>query len=172
MQSASGAPMMEKKQREMNAMRRTDREQGTEFIRRVIDSCGYLVLSMTGADGLPYCVPVTPVRSGEDIYFHCAPEGAKVDALRANPRVAMAFVGEAETVPRKFTARYSSVLARGTASQVTEEGEQVEALRLLCLRHCPEDMDRFDEVVRAWLPRTAVWKIHIDAAVGKANPGD
>ena len=47
-----------------------------------------------------------------------------------------------------------------------------EALRLLCLRHCPEDMDRFDEVVRAWLPRTAVWKVHIDTAVGKANPGD
>lgn len=153
-------------------MRRKKWEQGTEFIHRVMDSCAYMVLSMTGVDGLPYCVPLTPVRSGEDIYFHCAPEGEKVDALRANPKVAMCFVGEAETVPRKFTARYSSVLARGTAGEVVEQDEKVEALRLLCLRHCPEDMDRFDEVVRAWLPRTAVWKIHIDAAVGKANPGD
>lgn len=153
-------------------MRRKDREQGTEFIHQVMDSCAYMVLSMTGTDGLPYCVPLTPVRSGEDIYFHCALEGEKVDALRANPKVAMAFVGEAEAVPRKFTARYTSVLARGTASQVTEEVEKVEALRLLCLRHCPADMDRFDEVVRAWMSRTAVWKIHIDAATGKENPGD
>ncbi len=153
-------------------MRRKEREQGAEFVHQVMDHCAYMVLSMTGADGLPYCVPVTPVRSGEDIYFHCAPEGEKADALRANPSVAMAFVREAETVPRKFTARYSSVLARGTATEVADRDEKVEALRLLCLRHCPGDMDRFDEVVRDWLPRTAVWKIHIDAATGKANLGD
>ena len=153
-------------------MRRKDREQGTEFIHRVMDRCAYMVLSMTGADGLPYCVPLTPVRSGEDIYFHCAPEGEKVDALRAQSRVAMAFVEEAEAVPRKFTARYASVLARGTASEVTEEAEKTQALRLLCLRHCPADMDRFDEVVRAWMPRTAVWKVRVESATGKANPGD
>lgn len=153
-------------------MRRKERERGAEFIRQVMDSCAYMVLAMTGADGLPYCVPVTPVRSGENIYFHCAPEGEKVEALRANPRVAMAFVGETETVPRKFTARYSSVLARGTAGEVTEEHEKVEALRLLCQRHCPADMDRFDEVLKAWLPDTAVWRIHIDSAAGKANAGD
>ena len=64
-------------------MRRKEREQGTEFIHQVMDSCVYMVLSMTGVDGLPYSVPLTPVRSGEDIYFHCAPEGEKVDALRA-----------------------------------------------------------------------------------------
>lgn len=153
-------------------MRRKERERGAEFIHRVMDRCEYMVLSMTGTDGLPYSVPLTPVRSGEDIYFHCAPEGEKVDALRANPRVAMCFVGEAETVPRKFTARYSSVLARGTASEVTDEEEKREALRLLCLRHCPADMDRFDEVLKAWLPGTAVWRIHIDSATGKANAGD
>ena len=136
-------------------MRRKEREQGTEFIHQVMDSCAYMVLSMTGTDGLPYSVPLTPVRSGEDIYFHCAPEGEKVDALRANPRVAMCFVGEAETVPRKFTARYSSVLARGTAGEVVEQDEKVE-----------------DEVLKAWLPGTAVWRIHIDSATGKANAGD
>ena len=153
-------------------MRRKERERGAEFIHRVMDRCEYMVLSMTGADGLPYCVPLTPVRSGETIYFHCAPEGEKTDALRANPRVAMAFVEEAETVPRKFTARYSSALARGTASEVTDEEEKREALRLLCLRHCPADMDRFDEVLKAWLPGTAVWRIHIDTATGKAYAGD
>lgn len=153
-------------------MRRSEREQGTEFIHRVMDSCEYMVLSMTGADGLPYCVPLTPVRSGEEVYFHCAPEGEKIEALRANPKVAMAFVGEAEAVPRKFTARYASVLARGTAREVTEEAERMEAMRLLCLRHCPADMDRFEEVVKAWLSRTAVWKIHVDAATGKESQGD
>lgn len=153
-------------------MRRSEREQDQAFVHRIMDSCAYMVLSMTGADGLPYCVPVTPVRSGEDIYFHCAHEGEKVEALRANPQVAMCFVGEAEAVPRKFTARYTSVLARGTACEVTEESEQAEALRLLCLRHCPADMDRFGEVVKAWMPRTAVWKIHVDSATGKASRGD
>ena len=153
-------------------MRRKDRERGTEFIHQVMDRCAYMVLSMTGVDGLPYCVPLTPVRSGENIYFHCAMEGEKVDALRANPKVAMAFVEEAETVPRKFTARYSSALAQGTASEVTDEEEKREALRLLCLRHCPADMDRFDEVLKAWLPGTAVWRIHIDSATGKANAGE
>ena len=44
-------------------------------------TCG--VLALSGDDGYPYAVPVSYVLDGEKLFFHSAPTGHKVDAIRA-----------------------------------------------------------------------------------------
>ena len=67
-------------------MRRKDREMSKAFALSVADRCEYAVLSMTDMQHNPYCVPISIVRAGDVIYFHCAAKGEKLICLRAPPR--------------------------------------------------------------------------------------
>ena len=49
----------------------------------------------TVAEGRPYAVPLNYAYIDGKIYFHCALEGRKLDAVRANPEVCLA-VGRQE----------------------------------------------------------------------------
>ena len=151
-------------------MRRKDRERDAEFAYSVIDKCEYAVLSMIDPDGAPYCVPLTIVRDGGEIYFHCAQEGYKTECLRKNDKVCLACVGDTRRPPDQFTTEYESAIVRGRAAEVTQEEEKTHALYLLCRRHTPANMGQFDKAITASLHRTAVWKIEISEITGKSKP--
>lgn len=148
-------------------MRRKDREMNRDFALMVVDTCEYAVLSLIRPDGSPYAVPVSIARDQDSIYFHGAPAGEKAEAMEANPRVSLACVGATHRMEHEFTTEYESAIVFGTAARVTEEAELLYALRLICERHTPLNMDRFDEEVARSLTRTAVWRIAIDSVTGK-----
>ena len=153
-------------------MRRNDRAQTRDFSLAVIDRCTHGVMAASTGGPEPYCLPLSFVRVGEDLYFHCAREGRKLDLLRRFPRVCVAFVGEDRPVfvpPAMYTAYFQSVIATGTASEVTDPDERVEALRALCRKAAPEHMDGFDAALEQSLAATAVWKIHMEEISGKAK---
>ena len=150
-------------------MRRAEHEKDRAFAEKVIDECRYMTLCLVDKEGKPYCVPLSPVRDGDHIYFHCAIAGRKLDAMRAHPQASMSFVGDTEVPPREFTLYYEAVYAEGTACEVTDEAEKVEALRLLCEKYCPDDMGDFERVLRAWGPRTGIWKISLENITSKCN---
>lgn len=146
-------------------MRRKDRERDREFALEVIDRCEYGVVAVQGEE--PYCLPLSLVRVGEELYFHCAMEGKKLDRMRSNPSVCICFVGDNHAAKDAFTTYYQSAMVMGTVSEVTEEAEKVSALRALCERMTPENMKNFDSAIAASLHRTGVWRIHIDQVTGK-----
>jgi nitroimidazol reductase NimA-like FMN-containing flavoprotein (pyridoxamine 5'-phosphate oxidase superfamily) len=148
-------------------MRRKDREMDRDCALAVADKCLYAALSTVSEDGSPYGVPLSIVRDGEHIYFHCALEGHKVDNLRREPRVSLVCVGDVREPPDNFTVEYESAVIFGDASEVTGREEKVRALRLLCLRHSPANMGAFDEAIEKSLDHTGVWKISIRGVSGK-----
>lgn len=150
-------------------MRRTDREMDRAFAILVVDQCEYAVLSMMDEKGEPYCVPISIVREGENIYFHCAKEGKKVDAMRKYPNVCIACVGNTCREKDKFTTKYESAIVHGRADEVNAEEEKIHALRLLCERHTPTNMKNFDAAILQSLSRTAVWKVSICSISGKCK---
>ena len=153
----------------MREMRRKERQITEGEAWAVVDKCEYAFLAMTAEDGTPYGLPVTIVREGRNIYFHSALEGRKVECLRRHPRVCLTCVGDTAIQQDRFTTLYESAVAFGTAAEVTEDGEKVEALRLLCLRHTPDNMADFDRAVNASLARTGIWKIAVEELTGKAK---
>jgi len=150
-------------------MRRKDREMDCEFALGIADKCEYAVLSMTEGQKMPYCVPISIVRENQVIYFHCAKAGRKADAMRNNPNVCIACVGDTKRALDKFTTEYESAVICGKAVEVTSDDEKIHALRLLCQRHTPANMQNFDEAVAQSLSRTAVWKVQIVSITGKRN---
>lgn len=152
-------------------MRRREREKTREFALSIIDKSAHMVLAVTGEDGAPYCVPLSPVRWDDHIYFHCALEGRKLDLLRRDPRVCVTFVAADQPAylpeSNMYTTFFQSAVVTGTAFEVTDPGQKTAALRALCEKMTPGHMEGFEEAVRRSLPSTAVWGIHMEEVTGK-----
>ena len=134
-------------------MRRSDRARDRSFAFDVIDRCGHGVAALsTGGEG-PYCIPLSLVRVGDDLFFHCALEGRKLDLLRRESNM--------------YTTFFQSAVVTGTAFEVTDPGQKTAALRALCEKMTPGHMEGFEEAVRRSLPSTAVWGIHMEEVTGK-----
>ena len=150
-------------------MRRKDRERGQEFAYDVIDRCEYGVMALAGEE--PYCIPLSFVRVGDELYFHCALQGRKLDLLRADNRVCVSFVTDTQPLfiadELNYTTFFRSAVVTGRAFEVTEAHEKAEALRALCQKLLPGDMTDFDKAAARSLSVTGVWGVHIDQATGK-----
>ena len=82
-------------------------------------------------DGEPYAVPINHAYADGRLYFHCAPEGKKLDMIRANPRVCYVVnrdFGERDGPlnPDQCHGYWESVIAPGTA-RVVEDREELRA---------------------------------------------
>jgi len=153
-------------------MRRKDRKTNESFALEVVDKCPYAVLSTVLPDGRPYGIPLSIVRTGDFIYFHCAAKGAKLDALRHDPRVSIACADHVKPRADDFSTEYESAIVSGTAHRVTGREEKIRALRAISLRYTPAYMDHFDEAVARSLDRTDVWKVKIETITGKQKKYD
>ncbi len=162
----------------MYPMRRSDREQGEEFALSLIDHCSHGVMSIHTSEAFPYCLPLSFVRNGNCLYFHCAKAGGrKLDLLHANPNVCITFVGGDEpefVAPNTYTTYFQSAIVTGTAVEVTDQAvevtdqaEMIEALRLLCEKLMPEHMSGFSHAIQSTLAATSVWRVDIAEARGK-----
>lgn len=153
-------------------MRRKDRARDRDFSLALIDRCTHGVMALSTGEEVPYCLPLSLVRVGDDLYFHCAHQGRKIDLLRRFPQVCVTFVGEDRPVfeaPAEYTTYFQSAIVTGTAGEVTDPGEKIEALRALCQKVTPEHMDGFDAAIEKSLAVTAVWKVHMEDISGKAK---
>jgi nitroimidazol reductase NimA-like FMN-containing flavoprotein (pyridoxamine 5'-phosphate oxidase superfamily) len=116
----------------------------------------------------PYVVPLSFGFDGETLYFHCAPEGLKVDILRRNPRVCclfehgLAFEPKGDN-PCKWGFTYATVIVHGTASEILDPQAKHAALQLITDHYA-------DEAPRVPADKIAgvdVWKIEILEMTGK-----
>ena len=152
-------------------MRRKDRERDRSFAWEVLKKAPYATLSLTDSQGRPYAVPVNIVREENRVYFHSAMAGKKTDCMRAHPRVCVTCVESGAEIDQPgLTTRYASAILTGTAAEVTETEEKVNALRLLCRKLAPEN-PYWQGDFHDCIGHTAVWRITVDTITGKANRG-
>lgn len=152
-------------------MRRSDRQQSRAFALELIDRCTHGVMALSSRESIPYCLPLSFVRVGDSLYFHCAREGRKVDLLRSDPQVCVTFVGKdtpAFVEPAMYTTYFQSAIVTGTAVEVTEERERIQAMEALCRKVTPGHMgEAFQRAIDQSMAATAVWRIDLDEISGK-----
>lgn len=116
-----------------------------KFAWEVLRQSVYSTLALVKADGTPMAVPVNAV--GDDvykvIYFHCAGAGEKWEILQTNPQVSLSAVSHAAIKPMAFDTVYRAARFQGRAQVVTDEGEMVKAMLLLCQTLDPKAMGQF-----------------------------
>lgn len=149
-------------------MRKVSREMSSEWALEIMRKAPYITVSFTRADGTAYGVPLSLACVDDKVwYFHCAPEGDKLEAIAVHPEVCLSAVTKCQpTVGLKdgsFTLQYRSAIAFGKAELVTDTEEKISALRTISLRFLPKHMDAFDDAVKRSLHRTAVVRITLSA---------
>lgn len=145
-------------------MRKASREMDSQWALDIMRKAPYITVSFTRMDGIAYGLPLSLANKDDNVwYFHCAPEGDKLDAISVHPEVCLSAVTKCQpTVGPKdgaFTLQYRSAIAFGEAEIVTDNEEKVFALRLISQRFLPKHMDAFEAAVERSLHRTVVVKI-------------
>ncbi len=149
-------------------MRREDRAITNDQARRLLAAAEHGVLSLATPDGVPHGVPLNFAVEGDDLYFHCAPAGRKIDMLAINDRVSFCVVGATEVLPAEFATRYESVVATGRAERVEDELKR-HGLTLLIRKYAPAHVEAGLAYIEALFEETAVFRIRIEQVTGKAR---
>jgi nitroimidazol reductase NimA-like FMN-containing flavoprotein (pyridoxamine 5'-phosphate oxidase superfamily) len=115
-----------------------------------------------------YGIPLNYAYDGNNLYFHCAKEGSKLDYLRNNPKVSFCVVGETKVMPSQFGTLYESVIVSGYTSEV-EGTEKNEALKQLIEKYSGNFIKEGKEYIEKLIEKVTVIKLTIESLNGKAR---
>ena len=149
-------------------LRRKDRQISEHEARELLIQGEYGVLSTCDSDGHPYGVPLSYYLDDTAIYFHCAPEGHKLDNLAANSRASFCVVGKTQVIPDKFSTRYESVIVSGQVTEVEGE-EKLQGLEGFLNKYCPDHHEKGMQYIATDRAKTRVFKLQIERICGKAR---
>ena len=133
-------------------MRRSRQALGADACRDVLARGASGVLALLGDGGWPYAVPLSYAFDGEKLYFHCAREGHKLDAIRREARASFCVVDRDEVVPEEYTTYFRSVIVFGRVRVLEDEAQMRAAIELLARRYFPQDSaeNRRRAIEREW----------------------
>lgn len=150
-------------------MRRANRALDEPAIEEILQNGEYGVLATVNAYGSPYCIPLNYVADAGVLYMHCATEGHKLDNIRRDSRVCFTVISSSQVLPEQLTAVYESAVVFGKAEIIEDPDAKTEALLLLCRKYSPGHMDKARGSISRALKRTAIIKITVQHATGKAK---
>lgn len=149
-------------------LRRQDRKISQDEAINILKKSPYGILSTVGEDGYAYGVPLSYVYLNNNLYFHCAKEGHKLENIKFNDKVSFCVVGNVENIPEKFTVKYESVIVFGRACEVHGE-EKHTALMELIKKYSEQFIEKGKEYIEQSDDTVKIIKISIEAISGKAN---
>ena len=109
-------------------------------------------LALAGDGGYPYAVPLSYLYFNGEIFFHCAKEGHKIDAIKRCPKASFCVIDSDLVIPEEYTTRFRSVIAFGTMRIIEAETEKRKAITRLAVKYAPNDSEenRNREIEKDW----------------------
>ena len=148
-------------------MRRKKQQLADEKSIAVLNRGTSGVLAVHGDDGYPYTVPLSYVYQADKLFFHCANNGHKLDAIIRNNKVSFCVIDKDDVVPEEYTAYFRSVIVFGKARIINDEAEKRSALELLAARYSPDhEQGRVEEIERLF-KQVSMVEIAIERMSGK-----
>lgn len=151
---------------EFRPLRRIKQTASQEECIALLGSAPRGVLAVHGENGYPYGLPVNYVFMDGRIYFHCAKEGHKVDALRADDRVSFTILSEPVKNEGEWWYCFTSVIVFGRICEVTDLDKADKVLRALGTKYFPEGYDMETDIIRNG-PHALILELTIDHVSGK-----
>lgn len=152
---------------DITKIRRQDRLLEENRAMELLANGEYGFLALAGNDG--YGVPLSYVFDGDDLWFHCAPDGEKLRRIEYSDKATFCVVGRTEVLPDKFSTLYESVIASGRIEVVEDEDVKLKALALLVAKYSPDYIDMGAKYAQLSLARTTVLRFKIDTFSGKGK---
>ena len=124
------------------------------------------VLSVLGDDGYSYSVPLNFLYDNGKLYFHCAVEGHKIDALRSCEKASFCVLSEATKNPGEWWNCFTSVICFGYVKEIDDPAERDRLLRMLGKKYFPGGYD-IDAYMVKNAPRSLFLELTIEHMTGK-----
>lgn len=126
------------------------------------------VLSVLGDDGYPYGVPLDHWYSENDgkLYFHCAKEGHKLDAISKCSKVSYCVMDEGYRKEGEWALNIRSVIVFGQIRVVTDDNMKREICTCIC-RKFTDDEEYLEKEMRNAFPRVCCLELDIEHMTGK-----
>ncbi len=153
-------------------MRRSEREvRDKEALRDIIESCDVCRIAFR-TDGAPYIVPLSFGFDWEDkleLYFHCAPEGRKIELMRSCGLVGFEMDTGQDLIKHEiacnWSTRYRSLIGTGRLGLVeTPEKKTLCLDRIMRHNGFEGPAGAYDPAV---LRKTAVLRLDVVTLSGK-----
>jgi uncharacterized protein len=159
----------------MSGMRRKDREIADRAeLASMLDAADSCRLAFA-VEGEPYIVPLCFGYAWEGelplLYFHCAHEGRKLRAMRANPRVCFELdsgreVGRSPS-PCGWTMSFASIVGYGLLEELVEAPDRLAGLEAVMRHYGWGGEGSFEG---ASLAATTVLRLSVTEMSGKRKP--
>ncbi len=142
-----------------------------EKAKEVIDKCEVCYVGMVDQDNRPYVLPFNFGYEDNIIHLHSALEGKKMDILKNNPDVCVAFSTDHqlfhrhEPVACSYGMRYRSVLAFGRIEFIEQYEEKVKALNVVMRKYAGKDFTYNAPAIR----NVSTYKVVVDKIETKVS---
>ena len=124
-------------------------------------------LAVLGDEGYPYAVPISYVYADGKLYFHCAKEGHKLDAIRSCDKASFCVIAEDNVVEGEFTTYFKSVIAFGKIRILENAAEIRSAIEILSDKYCRVGVDARNKEIDGAMNRLCMLEFTIEHLTGK-----
>jgi nitroimidazol reductase NimA-like FMN-containing flavoprotein (pyridoxamine 5'-phosphate oxidase superfamily) len=140
-------------------------------IQDIIDKCDTCFIGMVDPEGKPYVLPMNFGYEDGVIYLHSAKTGRKIDIMKDNPEVCIAFSTDHniffrnETVACSYGMDYRSVLAYGKVVFVDDYEEKARILNVIMRKYTGKDFSYNAPAVN----NVEIYKVEPEKIEGKVS---
>jgi len=138
-------------------------------ITDIIKKCLFCHVAMVDQNGLPYVLPFNFGYDEGAIYLHSSQHGKKIDILKNNNNVCVAFSTDhllrfqSEDVACSYSMKYRSVLASGKVEFIEDPDQKMKALNIIMKQYTQKDF-RFNPPS---IKEVCCWKVKIEKIEGR-----
>ncbi len=148
-------------------MRRKKQELEQEENIKILQNGKTGIISVLGDEDYPYGVPINYIYLDSKIYFHCAREGHKIDAIKKHNKVSFCVIDKDIVVPKVFGTDFKSTIAFGKA-YIMEENKTMPIIQAFTKKYCPnETIENIQKEIDKDFSRLCIVKIEIEHLTGK-----
>ena len=149
-------------------MRRFKQQISEEECVRILKEEPRGVLSVIGDEGYPYGIPLDHWYNEEDgrLYFHCAKEGHKLDAIAKCDKVSYCVYDEGYRKDGEWALNINSVVVFGRMKLVDDADKTRQICTALCRKFTDDEQFLQYELTNA-LPRVQCLELTIEHMTGK-----
>jgi nitroimidazol reductase NimA-like FMN-containing flavoprotein (pyridoxamine 5'-phosphate oxidase superfamily) len=136
---------------------------------QIIDKCDTCYVSMVDQNNMPYVIPLNFGVKDEVIYLHSSQTGKKIDILKQNKNICIAFSTDHqlrfqhETVACSYGMKYRSVLVYGHIEFIEEADQKIEAMNIVMLKYTGKEFSYNAPAIR----EVCVYRVVITDMTGK-----
>lgn len=150
-------------------MRRFKQQLSEDEIEFILNKHTSGVLAVNGDDGYPYTIPISYTYDNQQLFFHSANEGHKIDAIRNNAKVSFCVIDQDDVIQETFTTHYRSVIVFGRAAIITDPNQRQLALESLVRKYSPDFLEKGQQEIRQAWDHVSIIAVTIEHKSGKSN---